>query len=551
MRSTNINSVILVLSLIILPCVRAAALEVDVDEIRTRRVEFINYKGDPKKADPLSEVEAIGRQLSKGSDAGTVRFHMKYSIIRAVSKEEPDKYSADIFSIDRDAKVGHIDTVRRIAMAYLSSRYGYSRKDGRTLALFLSYYNAVHRGDIAYFGSKYKGVVMKHIAARNAGISTKYWEWPGTTKMLIPLTEEAQKGKLDAIQPDVLSDRKTIDQLRKSDKNIPDRKNMADLRERTLEKDTDELKKKEKRLEQEKEALDRKKEQVKKKEEDLKKEKEETKKIIEPEKRREKEKEIEKKEKELTTERKETQKREETSKKKETSVADEKKKLEERKKSIDEEKKQIKKDEISRDIKKDPAGAKKKLEEKEKELDKREDQLREKELDKNIYAGKLYYLKIQEYLDGGHYNNNLYMINASTRKIMFKSPVENICGNRYDVYSGGIVIITHRGSHTSGHRLTLVDKDTLQAKIYGDDNIFWRSFIEIRDGFIYAITYDSGVYHLGRFDGSLKLVAKSKEELSENTFISFWDNYIYINRQDKKIIVLNRDDLTFIDEVKP
>ena len=68
----------------------------------------------------------------------------------------------------------------------------------------------------------------------------------------------------------------------------------------------------------------------------------------------------------------------------------------------------------------------------------------------------------------------------------------------------------------------------------------WRLFAE-----------HSEIYYLGRFDGSLKLVAKSKEELSENTFISFWDNYIYINRQDKKIIVLNKDDLTFIDEVRP
>jgi len=46
-------------------------------------------------------------------------------------------------------------------------------------------------------------------------------------------------------------------------------------------------------------------------------------------------------------------------------------------------------------------------------------------------------------------------------------------------------------------------------------------------------------------------VAKSKEELSENTFISFWDSYIYINRRDGRIIVLNREDLGFIDEVKP
>ncbi|MBN2160889.1 MAG: hypothetical protein JW807_15980, partial [Spirochaetes bacterium] len=224
---------------------------------------------------------------------------------------------------------------------------------------------------------------------------------------------------------------------------------------------------------------------------------------------------------------------------------------EEREQSIKDEKRQIQKDEIKRDIKTKPKEAKRKLEEKADELDKREDKLRDKELDKNIYAGKLYYLKIKEYLEGGHYNNELYMINASTRKIMFKSPVENICGSRYDVYSGGIVIITHRGSHVTGHRLTLVDKDTLKAKIYGNDDVFWRSFIEIRDGFIYAILYDKGRHYLGRFDGDLKLVAKSDQEVSENTFISFWENYIYINRQDKTIIVLNKEDLKFIDEVRP
>lgn len=34
-------------------------------------------------------------------------------------------------------------------------------------------------------------------------------------------------------------------------------------------------------------------------------------------------------------------------------------------------------------------------------------------------------------------------------------------------------------------------------------------------------------------------------------YISFWNDYIYINRQDKTIIVLNKEDLNFIDEVKP
>ena len=519
-------------------------LEVDVNEIRTKRVEFVNYRPEGKKADAKSEVEEIGRQLSRGDEAGPVRFHMKYAIIHATSKDEPAKFSADIFSIDRDAKVGHIDVVRRITTAYLMSRYDYSREEAHAISLFLSYYNAVHRGDLGYFGEKYKSVVMKYVAADNAGISTKYWEWPGATRMLIPLTEHA-------VEPDLLSDRKTIEQLRKDEKNIPERKEMTDLRERKLEKDRKELTEEKKEQEKEKKTIEKEKQDIQKKEKELEKEKEEAKKIVEPEKREEKQKEIEKKEKKLEEQKKETEKKEETSKKKETTVIEKEKKLEKRSESIQEEKKQIKKDELKSAIKKEPETARKKLEEKEKELDKREDKLRDKELDKNIYAGKLYYLKIKEYLQGGHYNNDLYMINASTRKIMFKSPVENICGSRYDIYSGGIVIITHRGSHTAGHRLTLVDKDTLAAKIYGNDNVFWRSFIEIRDGYIYAIIYDNDKYYLGRFDGSLKLTAKSKEELSENTFISFWDNYIYINRQDKTIIVLNKDDLTYIDEVKP
>jgi hypothetical protein len=528
-----------------------AALEVDVDEIRTKRVEFINYQGGGKKADPISEIEQIGKQLSRGGDNERVRFHMKYSLLRATSTEEPQKFSADIFYIDKDAKVGHIDTVRRITTAYFMTRYKYTRSQGRAISLFLSYYNAVHRGDLGYFGGKYKSVVMKRISGKNAGISVKYWEWPGATAMLIPLTEQSQKGTIDSVEPDLLSDKKTIEEIRKDKKTLPERKEMTELREKKIEQDKKEIKEEKKKQEEEKKAIEKKKEVVKKKEEEIKKEKEETKKIVEPEKRKEKEKEVENKEKKVEEEKKEIQKKEEKSKEKEKELQKEEKKIEKREESVKEEKKQIKKDELKRDIEKEPEKAKKKLEEKEKELDKREDKLREKELDKNIYAGKLYYLKLKEYLDGGHYNNDLYMINASTRKIMFKSPVENICGSRYDVYSGGIVIITHKGSHTAGHHLTLVDKDTLQAKIYGEDNVFWRSFIEIRDGFIYAIMYDNGKYRLGRFDGNLKLVAKSKEDLSENTFISFWENYVYINRLDKTIIVLNKDDLSFIDEVKP
>lgn len=548
-KSLRYFSIALILTMT--PITYGYGLEVDIDEIRTKRVEFINYTGPWKKTDPLNEIEAIGRILAKDVERDRVRFHMKYSIVRARSADEPEKFAADIFCIDKDAKVGHIDAVRRIISSYLSASYGYNPKESRVISLFLSYYNALHRSDIAYFSAKYKRAVMAHLKPSNAGISTRYWEWPGATRMLIPLTETPQKGKIDLIDVDELSEKKVIDEIKKEDRAIPERKEMVDLRERKLDTDKKELEKDKKKLDEEKEEAVKKKEEIKKREDELKKEKEEAKKIEDRDKKRDKEIEIEKKEQKLEQEKKEQQKKEEAIKKEEAVVKKKEETIRKREESIKEEKKQIEKDELKRDIKKEPEQARKKLEEKEKELDKREDKLREKELDKNIYAGKLYYLKVKDYLEGGHYNNELYMINASTRKIMFKSPVTNICGRRYDVFSGGIVVITHSGSHTSGHHLTLIDKDTLEAKIHGSDNVFWRSFIEIRDGYIYAITYDNGRHYLGRFDGNLKLVAKSKEEVNEDTFISFWDNYIYINRKDKTIIVLGKDDLGFIDVVKP
>ena len=531
------------------PCTGTApGLEVDVNEIRTKRVEFTNYRADRKKADPKSEVEEIGKQLARGDDTERpVRFHMKYAIIRAVSKEEPAKFSADIFSIDKDAKVGHIDIVRRITTAYLMSRYGYSRGDAHAISLFLSYYNAVHRGDIAYFGVEIQarcheahkraerrhlheilGLAGRHQDAHSARLKRRRW-----SRTSSPTKRPSRKSARTT---------RTSRTARKWP--ISGR--------RKLEKDKKELKDEKKELEREKKAIEKEKEDIKKKQEQLEKGKRRNEKNSRAGKAQgERKGNRERRKSSSRKKKKETEKKEEKSKEKEKTIQDKEKKIEKREKSINEEKKQIREGRAEKRHQEEAGRGEEKAGGKGEGAGQARGQAQGEGAGQEHLRGQALLPETQGVPEGGHYNNDLYMINASTRKIMFKSPVENICGSRYDVYSGGIVIITHRGSHTSGHRLTLVDKDTLQAKIYGNDNVFWRSFIEIRDGYIYAVVYDNDRYYLGRFDGSLKLMAKSKEELSENTFISFWDNYIYINRQDKKIIVLNKEDLTFIDEVRP
>lgn len=590
------KKILLSLIIILSALTSLTALEVDIDEIsKSGRVNFTSYEGAGRKYESVSQIKSIGYQLSykksHGSESDIFRYQMKYHVIR-VASEEPEKYSSDIFFIDKDARVDHIKNVRRILSAYLEGMYGYTVKEADAIAVYLTYYNAVYRGDTEYFSSKYSGNILKKITKENAGLSTKYNEWPGKTAIVIPLTKEGKKGEIEKIDPFAISDEKTTREVKKEKENGENRKELTELKKKDIEKSKTDLKDEKKKVEEKKKVLteekkktdetkkitEEKKKEVEKAKEEIKKEKEETSKITDPEEKRKKEEAITKKEEKVTKREEEVKKEEKQIKEseekikkeeetlKKTEKETEKKEEEIKKKEEDvkketgegttEEKEEIKKEEVKKDEKTTPAEEKlikkeEELKKKEAELDKREDVLKDKQSDQNVFGLKLYYLEVKEYLEGGHYNNELYMINASTKKIDFKSPVTNICGRRYDVYSGGIVVITHQGSHVSGHRLTLIDREKLTVKITGEDNVFWRSFIEIRENNIYAIVKDGNSFYLGKFDQELKLAAKSKEKINENTFITFFDEYIYINRDDKSIIVLNKNDLTLAGEIKP
>jgi hypothetical protein len=521
------------------------AYRVDVEEIKkAKKVEFQNYRGKLSKKERVTEIRAIGKKLAGAGDKGWVRFHMKYSLIHARSGKDTGKLGADIFSIDKDARVGHVKNIRRIIAGYLSAMYGYSSRDAGALALFLTYYNAVYRGDVEYLNQRYRAEVMKHVNRKNAGLAMKYTQWPGNTRMLIPVTSDPGRGRLDSIDADIITGDHTRREIRKDDTHIPERKDMVDLKKRVLEKDKKKLREEKRKLKEEKRDL-----------EEKRKEQEEQKRDVAEEKKKTPgettQGEIKKKEEEIKKEEKEIRKKEREVVRKEDRIEQEEEEITEREEKLKEEEKEIEEDELRRDIAKEPDKAKKKLLEKEAELDAREDRLREEKSDEKIFGLKLYYLKINEYLEGGHYNNELIMIDAASRKVLFSSPVTNICGRKYDVFSGGVIVITHLGSHKEGHRLTLVDRETLKALKHGSDHIFWRSFVEVREGSIYAILYDDGRHFLGRFNEDLKLVARSKVEIDRDTFISFFEDSIYINRKDKAVIVLQRDDLSLVGEVAP
>src|SRR5690606_8342177 len=125
----------------------------------------------------------VARDLQKNKNQG--KYGSKYRMVRALDENAP-LLSADIFIIEKNARVDHIDNVRRILSSYIQTSYQYPKEDADTLALFATLYNAVYRSDIDYIKKSYQPNVVKLVSATNAGIARNYRDWPGKTRLLIP-----------------------------------------------------------------------------------------------------------------------------------------------------------------------------------------------------------------------------------------------------------------------------------------------------------------------------------------------------------------------------
>jgi len=114
-----------------------------------------------------------------------------------------------------------------------------------------------------------------------------------------------------------------------------------------------------------------------------------------------------------------------------------------------------------------------------------------------------------------------------------------------------VAVITHKGDHATGHYLTLLDLDTMARKAAGDEPVFYRSFVEVRDDFVYVIVARGSSYYLGKFGLDMKLAAVSKDPVDGDSFISFYGDLVYINREDKRILVLKKSDLSTTATIQP
>lgn len=530
------------------------ALRVSEKELKKgKRVPFLKYQGRYNRIMSREELRGIGARLARMA-AQPNRYYaigQRYAIIRAVDPRVKDKFDSDIFSLGPRSDIVDINAVRIIIGAYLENRYKYSQSDGVLLATFITYYNATYRGNTAYLGGRYKPVVMRYLTRFNAGISRRYYEWPGRTRILIPLATGVDSSEITR--------RRVVEDLRKQpDRGIPERKKMLNFKERELDRARKDLERRKRDLEKDRGDITKRKDETRKREDTITKKKEDLKKETDPEKREALKKDIKKDEEKLKKDEEKIRKDEEKLKKDEERVKKDEDRLKRKEDEIKRDKDLIKKDEKKdrdrkspEDLKKDLLKKHEDLDKKEKELDRREDELRKKQPDKRIFGGGFYYLKVKRYIPDGHYNNEMFLIDPATAKVKLSSPYKNICGRKYDISSKGVVVIGYANTHSSGHFLVLLDRKTLSLVTKGVDNIYWKSFVEIKEGGIFAIVIKDGKHYLGRFDNDLKLQARSKVEVDKDTFISFYGDFVYLNAADKKILVLKKGDLSKTGTIAP
>ena len=218
------------------------AQSIDEPELRSvdaQDVEFVNYNGPYAVINTAEQIRNIGADLGRPVNAGAQQAGAaeRYQILHIVDPAEPQGLDADILILGANAGVDHIRNLRRIVSAYLIAAYGYQLADADALAVFITVYNAVYRGQLNYFSSKYKPAVMSNLTAARVGLALNYREWPGGTQIVIPLAgvrAGADIGEsVSPVDTSLISDSNVIESLRKEDdKGVDERKQMVDIKER-------------------------------------------------------------------------------------------------------------------------------------------------------------------------------------------------------------------------------------------------------------------------------------------------------------------------------
>ncbi|MDR1894645.1 MAG: hypothetical protein LBQ61_08200 [Spirochaetales bacterium] len=246
------------------------AAQVDRPELESAgEVQFQNYQGPHSRIDTVEEIIGIGTILSRRDASGEGRYFDKYRVVHVYDSQETRLFSADIFILEPNAGVDHIDNLRRILSGYLTGAYGYSAQDAAVLARFITYYNAIYRGNLNFFEGRYTPGVLSRLDAGRVGLSTQWSEWAGKTQMIIPLSRRPgqEESRLDT---DALTSPEVVESLRQEpDRGLDDRKAITEIKEEEIQQEEQALAQERRETEAREAETARQQEEIRRREEEV------------------------------------------------------------------------------------------------------------------------------------------------------------------------------------------------------------------------------------------------------------------------------------------
>lgn len=512
------------------------SLEVDKNELNTTGneiIEFINYTGPHKVIDSAQAIKEIGSNLGKDislSVSSTNGSNEKYYVVHSVTSESKDQLDADIIYIGSSATVDHVDNLRRIISGYLQSAYNYSEKDANTLAVFITVYNAVYRGKLDTFKSKYTEDVVKNLSSENCGLSTNYKDWPGKSEIVIPLFD-VKNGGLSTVDTSVIADSKVVDSMQEDeDRNIDSRKDMVDLKEREADESSEKAQEAQKEAVQEQKVLNETKkeaEEAKKEAEEAKKEAEEAKKVAEEnpndKKAQETAKEAEKKAEEATAKAEEKQQQ-----------------VEEQQKKTDDAKEAAKEAQEIADKKQNEAQTERK------EIAQDQQEIQQEKI-AEAKANTEYGIII---VDEENLLSRLVKFNSDNGEIIRKSPVA-VIRNRtiFEVGSEGSEQFISVAGDNAGNgtiKLVLMDQDNMEITRESNETLSEDSVL-VKDGDdYYCVIDDNGKWVVAKYNAELSLRYKSSIAVKSSTPITITKSGVVVTDSTGQLMLLSKTDLSAI-----
>nr|WP_315316857.1 P83/100 family protein [Treponema denticola] len=528
------------------------AIEVDkpeIDSVKNKTIEFINYTGPHDAVDSADTIRGIGSNLAGAVKSGRAGDMNRYSVIHCVDPAVKEGLDADIFIIGKNAGVDHINNVRLIIAGYLKAAYGYSDKDAATLAHFVTIYNAVYRKNMDFFNQKYKQVVTKNLTKEKAGLALRYDEWPGQTQIVIPLTDQKYAGTISSVDTTSISDKKVVEKMREDKgKDLEKRKEMVDLKERESEeaakraevakKEADvkqkEADKQKKEADTKQKAAEKQKKETEQKQKEAKKAEEKAATTGKPEDK----KVAEEKKKEAEKSQKETEKKTEEAKKAKETADEKQKKADEAKKEVKEEEKMAeKKTEEAQTDRKDIASDTQKI-------------IEEKKAEKKAEGDAAIASSIPGYglkvVDDSKMLSELVLLDLKTEEELRTSGINTIRGRNLHIVGKNLMAIAGTKSGNAVIALVLIDAKSLEIVKQSQENIAGESVLIKNGNDYYAVIDNNGKYFIGRYNDKLELQAKSAVEVLPYTPITIGDKGLLVQDSKNNIRLLKLTDLTNI-----